>query len=162
MQSQMDIQIRQASPEDLEHIQNLNRLLFEQEYQDYDHTLKVQWPASAEAAGYYREAIEDEETHAVFLAWDGPVPVGYLLGGLVAEETWRDVSLMAELANMFIAPQYRGRGIGTHLMDAFIEWSEEHGVSRIKVIASAQNHRAIDFYRGAGFRDYTISLERTV
>lgn len=55
---------------------------------------------------------------------------------------------VGRLGRMAVLPQWRGRGIGGKLLNAFIEWAKELGLSRIKL--HAQLH-ASGFYEKHGF-----------
>jgi RimJ/RimL family protein N-acetyltransferase len=48
---------------------------------------------------------------------------------------------------------YRGRGIGSALIAALLDWAPRHGVTRVEVQAFANNPRAVDLYHRLGFRD---------
>jgi RimJ/RimL family protein N-acetyltransferase len=46
---------------------------------------------------------------------------------------------------------HRGRGLGTALLEALVDWAPAHGVSRIQAWAWANNPRAIGLYERLGF-----------
>ena len=69
-------------------------------------------------------------------------------------------SKIAEAENMFVLEEFRGQGIGVKLLQEFVTWCKSKDVKRIRTVASAQNTRAIEFYRRAGFLDYDLVLER--
>jgi len=66
---------------------------------------------------------------------------------------------MAELDNMFVLKEFRGKGIGTKLISSFLDWCKHSKYDRVCVSASAQNTNAIKFYRKFGFKDYVTTLE---
>ena len=69
---------------------------------------------------------------------------------------------MQQLKNMFVLEEYRGKGIGTELINKFIEWCKERGTKRIRIVASVQNKKAIELYRKLGFNDYNLILENEI
>ena len=77
--------IRKAHIEDLQQIQNLNKLLFELEFENYDSTLDTTWPVSNEGIDYFKNAIENDIT---IVATDENKIVGYLIGSLNTQNTY--------------------------------------------------------------------------
>lgn len=151
--------IRPAELNDLKDIQALNLLLFKKEYAEFDKTLNCELPFSPEGEKYFKEHIENKDCCSL-VAQAGKGIVGYLVGDIHRDETpYRILPLFAELQNMLVLAEYRGQGIGDQLVQEFIKWCRTKNVGRLRVVASAQNTPAIDFYRQQGFKDYSLILE---
>lgn len=69
---------------------------------------------------------------------------------------------VAELESMFVLDNARCRGVGKHLVDAFLAWCHGRGMQRVSVTAYAANDGAIRFYQRAGFAARQLTLERPV
>ena len=95
--------IRKATIEDLVSIQELNNSLFELEYENFDDTLKKEWPFQKEGKEYFEYMINDE---MVFVAQDKDRIVGYLAGS-ICEQINYVTETFAELDNMCIDDNYR-------------------------------------------------------
>jgi RimJ/RimL family protein N-acetyltransferase len=52
---------------------------------------------------------------------------------------------------MAVASHWRGRGVGTALIAAAIEWAREHDLHKLSLSVFAHNAAAIGLYRKAGF-----------
>ena len=52
---------------------------------------------------------------------------------------------------MMVARDWRGRGIGTALVAAAINWGREHGLHKLTLSVFPQNEAAIGLYRKFGF-----------
>jgi RimJ/RimL family protein N-acetyltransferase len=52
---------------------------------------------------------------------------------------------------MAVARDWRGRGVGTALIAAAIEWARERGLHKLSLSVFAHNERAIGLYRKVGF-----------
>lgn len=152
------MEIKEAKIEDLKDIQKLNLLLFEKEYEEYDKFLNCDWTFGKEGEKYFKDKILKEDDCA-FIAIEDNKVVGYLAGGLTKGEDYRNLPKVAELDNTFVLKEYRNSGVGTKLYDEFIKWCKSKKVKIIKVQATAQNNKAINFYRKNGFEDYTLILE---
>jgi len=68
-----------------------------------------------------------------------------LLGGTLEQQ-----SHVASLA-VSVDREWRGRGIGTRLIEHLIAWAPKHGVTRLEVEALEINPRAIALYERLGF-----------
>ena len=149
------INIRKATINDLNSVQDLNNSLFELEFNNFDDTLKLGWPFEKEGKEYFEYMIKNE---IVFVAEVEEKVVGYLAGS-ICEQISYITETFAELDNMCIDEAYRRFGIGTLLMNKFKKYCKENNIQNIKVTASAKNSRAIQFYMKNGFEDYNITLK---
>lgn len=52
---------------------------------------------------------------------------------------------------MAILPEWRGRGVGSALLDAAITWAEEHGSHKMELRVWPHNERALALYEKFGF-----------
>jgi ribosomal protein S18 acetylase RimI-like enzyme len=68
------------------------------------------------------------------------------------DDTWPVGAQMAELVSLSVAPQRRGGGIGTALMDAVDAELERRGIADLEVAVMAGNSRALAFYERRGLR----------
>ena len=57
---------------------------------------------------------------------------------------------LAELVSLAVAPDQRGRGVGTALMDAVDAELDRRGIPDLEVAVMAGNGRAIAFYERRG------------
>jgi [ribosomal protein S18]-alanine N-acetyltransferase len=69
---------------------------------------------------------------------------------------WLDAE--AEVANVAVAPEWRGRGGGGLLLDALLDRAREVGVSQVFLEVRASNRSADRLYRSRGFRQ--VGLRR--
>jgi ribosomal protein S18 acetylase RimI-like enzyme len=153
------IEIRKATITDLEGVQRLNKLLFEKELREYKKPLNCKWNFGKEGIKYFKKQIPKGN---VFVAVDKNNVVGYVSCISYEGEKWRTIKKIGELDSMLILEEYRSQGIGKQLFQEFFKWCKSHNVDRIKVIAAAENKRAIEFYRKNGFKDYDLILESDI
>lgn len=150
----MKINIRKANLNDLIYIQNLNNLLFDLEYNNYDSTLKLGWPFEKDGEEYFIDKIKN---NLIFVAEINGKIVGYLACSILEEISY-SIETFAELENMYIDTNYRGYGIGSKLIDEFKNYCKNIGIENIKVTAYSENKQAINFYMKNGFQDYNTTL----
>ena len=78
-------------------------------------------------------------------------PVGYVLVLIEpGDDTWSTDERIAVIQTLSVAPGWRGRGVGTELMDAVDEELDRIGVRDVFVGAVASNERARRFYERRG------------
>jgi GNAT superfamily N-acetyltransferase len=49
--------------------------------------------------------------------------------------------------DVIVDREFRGRGVGTRLLDGITAWSREQGLKRLQLLADAANMPALDFYK---------------
>jgi ribosomal protein S18 acetylase RimI-like enzyme len=119
----------------------------------------------AERSALYAQVFEKPDT-VLLLAYNGDALIGYALAHVLAVEetwipdTWRTGARIAEVESLSVLPEYRGRGIGTTLMDALDREIEALGVDDVIVGALAGNEEALRLYRRRGFRPTWLYLSR--
>ena len=102
---------------------------------------------------WYRSMLAAGQDFALVARADGE-PVGYAFVHIRPgdDDTWPVGAHMAELVSLAVAPDQRGRGVGTALMDAVGAELELRGIADLEVAVMAGNERAIAFYERRGLR----------
>ena len=90
---------------------------------------------------------------ATFFAFDDSAPIG-----MTALFRTEDQAEIAELVQVWIAPEYRGTGTGRDLMDFVFKWAGENKFRRVIAGVTKGNGRALKFYIRYGFSVITESL----
>ena len=83
-----------------------------------------------------------------FFAVEGEAPVGMVGAYLDAREGEPDV---AHLVAMWVAPEMRGRGVGSALTRAVLGWAGERGARLVKLWVTTTNLDAVRLYERCGF-----------
>lgn len=152
-----DIRIRTATPDDLDMVLRLDELLFQYDAQ-YDDTLDFGWTRSEEGIAFFTDRISGTEGVA-FIAEHEEHVVGYLCGAITDTYSYRRIKRIAELECMFVQPSCRGKGAGSLLVNAFLDWVRAQDIHDVRIEASAENETAIGFYKRMGFTPYNLILE---
>ncbi|MET1414420.1 GNAT family N-acetyltransferase [Roseibium sp. HPY-6] len=82
-----------------------------------------------------------------FIAVLGDKDVGSVTGA-----ARRDRDGVAGLFGMWVAPEARGRGAGSLLVQRVIDWASAAGFEQVFLDVADSNHAAIKLYEKAGFR----------
>jgi putative acetyltransferase len=95
----------------------------------------------------FRRAVTSR--HARFLALDGDRVIGEI--GLEREDN--PVTAHVATLGMMVAPEWRGRGVGSALMEAAIAWARRSGVEKLELSVYPDNDAARALYAKFGFRE---------
>ena len=152
--------IRRANETDLDTMVSFNQALFQHDG-PFDGELDFSFPDSEGGRKYFFARIHGEDSLALIASIDGE-PVGYLVAAETAGESYRYVARSAELENMLVGENVRGKGVGAKLVDEFIKWCKARSILRVKVSAYAANAEALRFYEKQGFKNLSISLEMKI
>ena len=72
---------------------------------------------------------------------------GAVIGEIRVDPSWMGFGEVG----MMVAAQWRGRGVGTALVAAAIEWARSNGLHKLSLSVFPHNHAAIGLYRKFGF-----------
>ncbi len=94
---------------------------------------------------------EGNSRESSFIAYDKEQPIGLVFGGMRTydgRKTMRCGTLCA-------APEYRGKGIASQLMELHMEFARKEGCERLFLEVLKSNERAIRFYQRYGYEEST-------
>jgi [ribosomal protein S18]-alanine N-acetyltransferase len=130
MTDPLAIVVRRARAEDLPAILAIERVSFTDPW----------------SRGSFAALLEQPRVHfAVALDGDGGALLGYTVAWFVVDE--------AELANLAVTPEARGKGIGALLLKGAIEASDARGSEAMYLEVRASNQSAIALYTAHGFSE---------
>jgi GNAT superfamily N-acetyltransferase len=155
-----DITIRPVAPPDEGAIARLWQALTDYHVQ-LDPRLPTSTPGAAE--NYAARLLErrDDPYTQTFVAEVGGQVVGYVLGAII--ELQPDLFVYADsgfIADVFVDPAYRRRGIARRLVEAITAWFAERGVFLVEWQVAAQNPDAIRFWESVGGQPLTIRMQK--
>ena len=150
--------IRQATMRDIKNIRSLCNELFEYENNaGYDNSIE-KWAFGQEAYDYFQDLIENQ---FVSLAEVDGNMIGYLTGSIYNDETYSFYEgTTAELENIFILKKYRHYGIGSKLLNSFLNWCKKNKAKRIFTTVKIKNKEATKFYKKFDFNEFDVTLRK--
>lgn len=93
------------------------------------------------------------------IAYDDMDPVGLASGFVVKALRARRTATLEEL---YVAPEFRSRGVGKELIRKFEGSCRVKGVQTIRVGVVSRNDRAIEFYKRCGLSTVELRMERNI
>lgn len=99
------------------------------------------------------------ETNQVFLVHNSTgLRAGYIWVAQVRHGFTGE--LQAHVLNLFVVAQFRGQGIGAHLMAQAEKWAMERHFTRIGLSVSAHNAAAISLYSNLGYTNEMLRMTK--
>lgn len=148
----MEAIIRRAKASDISHLVDLLRDLFSIEA-DYE------FNAGLQERGLFM-MLQSSETRCIMVAEIDQKVVGMCTGQLAVSTVKGGFSGLIE--DMVIRHEYRGKGLGSRLLDAVEKWCFSSGARRIQLLADKNNKKALRFYSKCGWQHtQLICLRKT-
>lgn len=160
------ITIERARIRDLDDITAFERTLFSTERDRFSrHTpaLAAQLALADDAfeamRNYFRRLIYSRYG-LLLVARDKDLPVGFLAAYLKKNIPIFSAEWLCEVTDLYVLPGYRGRRIGTLLVEEVAEWSRKKGAATLALRVLPSNAGAMEFYRKTGFSIFFIDMRR--
>ena len=136
--------IRKAENKDVKELNWLLTLLIRDE-KKYDSSINEEF----EVKNMYENYVDDL-TKCLLVAEENNIIIGYLYGKIVKhDETTNENEALLDA--LYIDPDYRKKGIGKALIDAFKKWCINNSIKRISVNVWSSNSSAQKLYEKSGF-----------
>jgi GNAT superfamily N-acetyltransferase len=75
-----------------------------------------------------------------------------MLIGYIAGHATTRYGCSGEVQYLYVAPDYRRRGVASRLLGALARWFDTHGIARVCVNADTESVGAVPFYGAHGAR----------
>lgn len=147
-----EIQIRRATPEDLEAVLDLW-----QEMMDYHAGLDQRFQQVADSRDHFRMTLREwmaDDTQRVLVAVDDGEIVGYIIGRIAENPPIFELRFLGHVSDICVAPEWRRQGIGRKLFAAVLNWFRRQGLPVVQLNVAAANAVSQAFWREMGFQDY--------
>ena len=146
----MSVELGSATREDLPQLVALLGVLFSQEAEFV--------PDDAKQTRALEKILSDESVGRIHIARDGRkvVAMASLMYGISTAEG----GLAASFEDFVVLPGYRGKGVGSALLQYVIAEAKKAGVLRLMLLTDRQNKRAQALYRKLGFVESTMKAMR--
>ena len=102
----------------------------------------------------YLDSFYENEDNIIFVAEHNNKVVGFLSVNNYKEDGY------IYLDDYYIREEYRGKGIGSELMNMAISYAKEDHVDRIMTHVESANKSSIDFYKNRGFQTEEVQGHR--
>jgi GNAT superfamily N-acetyltransferase len=94
----------------------------------------------------------------VLIAEDSGKPAGYSLNLIKPNIPVFRIRKLGHIADLYLEPGYRGKGIGKLLRDEAVRWFRKKGIKHASIAVHALNPASWKIYRKWGFSDYHVEM----
>ncbi|MEM2739991.1 MAG: GNAT family N-acetyltransferase [Candidatus Bathyarchaeia archaeon] len=102
-----------------------------------------------------------EDPGSILVAEDSGIPVGFIASRSYSFPfKLQRPDRYAVITDLYVLPEYRGRGMGRRLLEECISRLKARGYSRVRLSVWVGNRRAIKLYGSVGFKPKMIVMER--
>jgi ribosomal protein S18 acetylase RimI-like enzyme len=123
---------------------------------EFDPHYKRSEDAHVKFERFLREVMESYKS-LVLVAPEGKELVGFCIA-YVTEHRVLHETKFGFISDIFVKGQYRGRGLGTEMIEETKKWFEELHIARIELRLSTKNKIGNAFWRKHGFIDYEYNM----
>jgi GNAT superfamily N-acetyltransferase len=116
--------------------------------------------SAKDSGGPLYDKVVDSPECGMFLAKEGSEIVG-LVNVYKIPQIRRGLH-SAEIEEIYVIPEFRGKGVAKQLIDAVIDWSKKNGIKCVRLESGNELKRAHSFYEKVGFRFYAKGYERLI
>ncbi len=137
-----------ATSYDIDEICELYSILYEEMA-----ALQPKYIKKAKQNKYILEDIIKSDASDILTATHGGKIIGFALVGEQKTPPCAHVKFynFAYLSDIVIHPEYRGRGVGTELINSVKQWARDRNLSYVELSVIHENTGAIELYRRQGF-----------
>ena len=146
----MSVELGPATREDLPQLVALLGVLFSQEAELV--------PDDTKQTRALEKILSDESVGRIHVAREGGKVVA--MASLIYGISTAEGGLAASFEDMVVLPGYRGKGLGTALLEHVIAEARKQGVLRLMLLTDKQNKRAQALYRKLGFIESSMKAMR--
>jgi GNAT superfamily N-acetyltransferase len=146
----VSVELCPATREDLPQLVALLGVLFSQEAELV--------PDDSKQTRALEKILSDESVGRIHVAREGGKVVA--MASLIYGISTAEGGLAASFEDMVVLPGYRGKGIGTSLLEYVVAEARKQGVLRLMLLTDKQNKRAQALYRKLGFVESTMKAMR--
>ena len=127
---------------------------------DYDR-LADDVDVRAEALDYRRRQLTDDDVQT-FVAVDDEALVGYTTVSYSEAPPVFARDSAAKVKDLYVAPDARGEGLGTTLLERAHEWARARDCSHVSLSVHARNDAARSCYESMGYETRYVKMDRPV
>ncbi|HAV91928.1 TPA: hypothetical protein DCW38_01950 [candidate division WOR-3 bacterium] len=113
-----------------------------------------------EFLGNFKQSLCDARTLADIIEDDDSNIIAYIWVKFIDVKGYEIV--IAEIEDLYVAKEFRGRGISVYLMQYIEKWAFEKKADILRSGTGASNHKSIKMHENFGFKPYRIEFEKII
>lgn len=149
------MKIRKATMKDIDQIVELSKELCvdHERYSKYYALRKNKKEVKRLHKKYFGENIR-KRTSIFLVVEDNTKLVGYAMGKIAKDPPIMRIVNHGELAEIYVQSRYRGKRLGSKLIQEILKWFKKRKLKRVVVLVDAKNKIAKKAYKKLGFQEH--------
>ena len=147
-----DIVVRKATLSDIYDIRDLWISMMDY-HKEFDNRFTIVARGPERFLEYCKNIIKNSSYHVLVAEVDNTV-VGYVISAIFENPEIFILSRYGFLAEMSVAADYRGSGIGKKLWARTVKWFRKEGINTVQLNVSYLNESGINFWNSLGFKPF--------
>ena len=148
----MTIAIRKATEEDLQEVVALQQLFIKEQAQLHDPIFCELTPHAKEEWLIWAKRRLNDDNFLLLVASSDEKLVGYASGWIEKRSPIYALREVGYLSNMYIIPDFRGKGVGSQLNKHIIQWFKEKGMHFVE-LTTQTGSAAVDAWKAMGYKE---------
>jgi len=103
-----------------------------------------------------------EKKSFLFVAKSSNKPIGFAYGSVFPEYFLEVSELVGTLNDVYVLPEFRGKGIGKKLIVKSLHRLKTEGVKTVRLMVLTENEVAVQLYEKLGFKIYRYGMIKTL
>jgi len=148
----MRFKIREASPNDIDAIVELNEQLA-----DYHRKIDKYYKPGSETRKGFRKHLSEiirKRNVKILVAETGNKVVGYFIGTIEKAKPYVVPENIGRISDAFVEERYRKSGIGRMMFDELIRWFKKNKIRYIELSVDSRNETGIKAWQKFGFKEF--------
>ena len=158
--------IRKAKLEDVEDLVSLENDLFNNQIEyikksnpDNLYNFKLKKDSNIFLKDFLKSTVHSKNALLLVADFENKI-VGYLLIIIKKNIPIFKLEKLAEITDLYIKDEFRGRNISSKLIDEGFKWCKSKNISTIMLDALPNNDQAINVYKKWGFDEFLVEMRK--
>lgn len=110
-----------------------------------------------------KSAVDElfDQNHITLVAEDGDAILGYI-SGIIKNQDGKKYHTEGYIDEWFLSESHRNKGVGKKLYENLIKEFKNRNCTHLGITAYIENKKAADFYKRLGFKEYLLTLKKTL
>ena len=149
----MDFVIRPATSSDVPIVTKLQQEFIDEHQKLYDSTFYALQPdAAQEWSSWALKKLQNNEL-GLFVALENDTIIGYISGYSETRAPIYKLRTIGYVSNMYVLPAFRGKGVGSKLHHALLQWFKEKNIIHIELNVDARAAATIATWHHLGYTE---------
>lgn len=135
------------------------------ESSSYHEEIENRFKYASDAADWTKKYFSDQlpkDEFTIFVASDDGSIFGFIEAQLMEKGPIHAQRRIGYIGSLYVRPQYRRKGVGSHLWSLAHDWLEAQDISKIQLAVAVKNPSGFEFWKQIGFQELMFQMQREI